>query len=240
VFRGPIGTALAIKSNNRAAMMNIPYGWPYSWPGYESVIKGGIRLLQNGQFATFPRRQGFRDPALFRRATRTAVGLDKKGRLLMVAVGKPIYLSDLASIMKGLGCRDAMSLDGGTSTGLAYGSSVIFSPGRTLSTVLMVVERPASTMPKRKAPAAVAAHRRTPPPVAAQANKTPATSAVAPAPAPAPTPAAPAKATPEEESVTALPAGSVIWRPASLLRVTPQSLLARLRWAFDSLLILPV
>lgn len=150
VFRGPIGTAIAIKPNNRAEMMNIPYGWPYSWPGYESVLKGGIRLLENGEYAAYPRRQGFRDPALFRRATRTAVGLDKKGRLLMVAVGNPIYLSDLASIMKGLGCRDAMSLDGGTSTGLAFGSSVIFMPGRTLSTVLMVVQRPEPPTPKPK------------------------------------------------------------------------------------------
>ncbi len=146
-WRGPVGTALAIRPDNRAEMINIPYGWLYSWPGYEHVIKGGVRLVKDGKYALSPREQGFRDPGLFRRATRTAVGIDRRNRLLMVAVGKPILLSDLAGIMKGLGCRDAMSLDGGTSTGLAHGVHVIMSPGRTLSSVLMVLPRPIKPPP---------------------------------------------------------------------------------------------
>jgi hypothetical protein len=142
VFRGPVGSALAITSDNQAKMMNIPYNWTYSWPGCESAVQGGIRLVQNGQYAVYPRQQGFRDPGLFRPATRTAVGLDNRNRLLMVAVNKQIYLSDLAAIMMELGCTDAMALDGGTSTGLAYGGEVILMPGRTLTNVLMVVQRP--------------------------------------------------------------------------------------------------
>jgi len=142
IFRGPVGSALAITPDNQATMMNIPYNWTYSWPGYESAVQGGIRLVQNGKYAVYPRQQGFRDPALFRPATRTAVGLDGMNRLLMVAVNKPIYLSDLAGIMKALGCVDAMALDGGTSTGLAYGGEVILMPGRTLTNVLLVTRRP--------------------------------------------------------------------------------------------------
>jgi len=142
VFRGPVGSALAIRPDNQAEMLNIPYGWTYSWPGYESAMKGGIRLMQNGQYAVYPRQQGFRDPALFRPATRTAIGLTNGNHLLMVAVNRPIYLSNLAAIMKALGCCDAMALDGGTSTGLACGDDVILMPGRTLTNVLMVIQRP--------------------------------------------------------------------------------------------------
>jgi len=142
IFRGPVGSALAITPDNQATMMNIPYNWTYSWPGFESAVQGGIRLVQNGKFAVYPRQQGFRDPGLFRPATRTAVGLTDANRLLMVAVNKPIYLSDLAGIMKALGCKDAMALDGGTSTGLACGGEVILMPGRTLTNVLIVVRRP--------------------------------------------------------------------------------------------------
>ena len=142
VYRGPVGTALAITPDNKPQMKNIPYGWKYSWPGYESVLKGGIRLVQDGKYAVYPRQQGYRDPGLFRPATRTAIGIDARDRLLMVAINKPILLSDLAGIMKALGCLQAMTLDGGTSTGLAYKDNVIMTPGRTLSTVLMVVQRP--------------------------------------------------------------------------------------------------
>lgn len=140
--RGPVGSALALKPDNTAVIVNIPRGWKASWTGYESVLKGGVRLVQEGKFAVYPRAQGFRDPALFRRATRTAVGLDRRNHLLLVAVNKPIFLSELAGIMKALGCRDAMTMDGGTSTGLAFGSNVIMTPGRTLANVLMVVRRP--------------------------------------------------------------------------------------------------
>ena len=141
-YRGPVGSALALTATNEAQIVNIPYGWTYSWPGYENVLQGGLRLVQNGKYAVYPHDQGFRDPGLFRHATRTAVGLTPAHKLLLVAINKEILLSELAAIMKGLGCRDAMTLDGGTSTGLAYGDDVILTPGRTLSNVLMVMHRP--------------------------------------------------------------------------------------------------
>jgi hypothetical protein len=140
---GGIGSALLVRPDNTAKIVNIPRGWLSSWQGYEMVLRGGVRLVQDGKYAVYPHDQGFRDPALFRQATRTAVGITPQQRLLLVAVGRGIQLSQLAAIMKALGCRDAMTLDGGTSTGLAYGTSVIFTPGRLLSNVLMVVERPA-------------------------------------------------------------------------------------------------
>jgi len=141
-FDGMVGSALAMKPDNTAEIKNIPYQWRYSWPGYESVVQGGIRLVQNGKYAVYPQQQGFRDPGLFRHATRTAVGLKNEKVMLLVGVNKEILLSQLAAIMKGLGCIDAMTFDGGTSTGLAYGSEVLITPGRTLANVLIVVKRP--------------------------------------------------------------------------------------------------
>lgn len=140
-YLGVAGSALAIRADNTAEIVNIPYGWRYSWPGYEHVLQGGMRLVQHSRYAVFPRDQGFRDPTLFEHATRTAVGLIGGKRLLLVAVNKMILLSELAAIMKGLGCTDAMTLDGGYSTGLAIGGHTILLPGRTLSTVLMVTRR---------------------------------------------------------------------------------------------------
>ena len=142
VYLGHAGSALTIKPDNTAAIVNIPYKKNISWKGYESVLQGGVRLVQNGKFAVYPKEQGFKDPGIFRKATRTAVGITDQNKLLLVAVNKEIFLSELAGILKALGCRDAMSLDGGTSTGLAVGLDIIFTPGRMLSNVLMVVRRP--------------------------------------------------------------------------------------------------
>ena len=141
-YIGQLGSALAIRPDNRAEIVNIPAGWRYSWPGYEYVLQGGVRLLEGGAYAVYPRDQGFHDPVLFQHATRTAVGLTSDHHLLLVAVNKMIYLSDLAAVMKALGCRDAMSLDGGNSTGLAVGGNCILLPNRTLPTILMVTRRP--------------------------------------------------------------------------------------------------
>lgn len=146
-YLGPAGSALAITPDNTPAIINIPYGWKYSWPGYETVLQGGVRLVQHGKFAVYPRQHGFRDPGIFRKATRTAVGIKPNKRLVLVGINKPVQLSELAGIMKGMGCTDAMTLDGGTSTGIAYGSSIIINPGRTLATVLQIVRRPPPPAP---------------------------------------------------------------------------------------------
>ena len=146
-FDGFVGSALAIRPGNRAEMIDIPYRRGASWQGYESVIQGGIRLLNNGHNVLSPRSQGFRDPGLFRHAARTGVGITAQNKLLFVALRRGVLLSQFRDIMKSLGCKDAMTLDGGASTGLAFGSHIIIAPGRPLSNVLIVKQRPAPPQP---------------------------------------------------------------------------------------------
>ncbi len=140
-YQGGIGSALAVRTDNVVEIRDIPRGGA-SWMGYETVLRGGLRLLRGGKLAIAARRQGFRDPALFGAASRTAVGLAPRNRLLLVATSAGITLTQLTAVMKGLGCIDAMTLDGGSSTGLAVGASIILTPQRKLSTVLMVQTRP--------------------------------------------------------------------------------------------------
>ena len=129
-----------IDKNGKGKIIDIPYKWEYSWPGYQMVMQGGIRLVENGKSTVYPRSQGFRHNDLFRPAARTAIGIHDD-TLVMLAVTKPILLSKLAAVMKGIGCTEAMTLDGGPSTGLAIGKSIIVNPGRQLPTVLMVVKK---------------------------------------------------------------------------------------------------
>lgn len=147
-YQGGIGSALAMRTDNTLEIRDVPRGGP-PWSGYEAVMRGGLRLVHGGALAITARRQGFRDPALFRATSRTAVGLTSRTRLLLVATSAGISLTKLAAVMKGLGCTEAMTLDGGASTGLAFGGSIILNPARKLSTVLLVQARP--TPPPRPA-----------------------------------------------------------------------------------------
>lgn len=59
-------------------------------------------------------------------ARRSAVCIDPRGRLLLVVTEGPLMLAELAEVLRrptseaGLGCRDAINLDGGSSTQLYF------------------------------------------------------------------------------------------------------------------------
>jgi exopolysaccharide biosynthesis protein len=153
-YDGQVGSALCVTAENKADIVDADRGVPLRWRGYESVLQGGVRLVTNGKKTVYPADQGFRDRALYRPATRTAVGL-RNGKLLMVAATKPMYLSDLARILLDMGVEQGMTMDGGTSTGIAHDGRVLVRPGRALSNVLMVMPRPgmAAGLPLEEAPA---------------------------------------------------------------------------------------
>ncbi len=135
---GRAGTGLAITPDNAALLVPRQVGRKTDWAGYDTVICGGPSLVRGGKIAVDPRAEGFTSGAHFSLAPRTAVGITKYNKLLLVAVGKGIHLSRMAKVMKELGAVEAISLDGGTSTALSYGPSLIFNPGRRLTNVLAV------------------------------------------------------------------------------------------------------
>ena len=110
------------------------------WSRYQTVIAGGMWLVRNGRLALKPRAQGFRDPSLFRPAARVAVGLTGGNELLLVATRQPVTLEGWARTLRALGTRDALNLDGGSSTGLFYRGRVVLRPGRRLTNALVVYE----------------------------------------------------------------------------------------------------
>ena len=63
---------------------------------------------------------------------RTAIGITEDGKIVLfvcdgrITASQGAYLTELAKIMKGLGCKYAMNLDGGGSTGMwVKGSGMI-------------------------------------------------------------------------------------------------------------------
>ncbi len=118
------------------------------WSGVRHVIGGGPRLLAAGQFVG---GEGFRPSFSDRRHPRTALGVLADGRVLLVTVdGRQPYhslgmnLLELAMLLLQLGVTDALNLDGGGSTTLVVGGSVVNLPSdeageRPVSDVLLVL-----------------------------------------------------------------------------------------------------
>ena len=92
---------------------------------------------------TFRAHQFFRalhDPHFLGRSNRSAAGLTPANKLLLVSVPKSISLADLAGVMRGLGCSQAMNLDGGASMAMYYRGRTVLPAGRRLTNILAVYE----------------------------------------------------------------------------------------------------
>lgn len=103
------------------------------------VIGGGPRLLKSGQVYISRNSEQFKSDIANSRAARTAVGINKEGKLVFATVDKcrqsassaksaGATLDELAQIMKDLGCVDAMNLDGGSSSTMVISSEIINTP----------------------------------------------------------------------------------------------------------------
>jgi hypothetical protein len=68
------------------------------------------------------------------------VGLTRYNRLVMVTVARPIYLRQLARLMRSLGCRNAIALDGGSSSAMFYRGRFAARPRRSLTNLLVVYD----------------------------------------------------------------------------------------------------
>lgn len=144
LFRGFIGTAVAITEGNIVSFIPTRYkDTSIDWSPFDTVIRGGPRLVWNGRVAMTAYSDGFRALPIKARRTRTAVGLTRDNRLQFVAVREGITLWELAKVMRAIGAYHAVALDGGTSTAMYYAGNYIANPGRTLTNVMMIYHRKA-------------------------------------------------------------------------------------------------
>jgi len=111
--------------------------------GREGIVNGGPRLLRGGTvdipaFAEgfhYPEDPGFLYRFGLRRNPRTLAGVRPDGRLLLVTVdgrapGHSVGASfaESAALLRALGARDAVNLDGGGSTAMTVGSTLLTRP----------------------------------------------------------------------------------------------------------------
>ena len=141
VNSGYVGTNFVVAENNRASFISrqAMRGHPAKYP---TAIGAGPRLLRHGVFVVNPRAEGYKDPGLFGRRLRVAIGLTKHNKLLLVTVKEPLQFGELAWLMKDLGAVDAMAMDGGASSAQYYRGRALVHPGRQMTNLLVVYENP--------------------------------------------------------------------------------------------------
>ncbi|MCC2668724.1 MAG: putative periplasmic protein [Armatimonadetes bacterium] len=142
IFRGFIGTAVAITEGNLVSFISTEYkDQSIDWSLFDTVIRGGPRLMAGGAVTMTAKSEGFRALPISARRTRTAVGLTRDNRLQFVAVRQGITLWELAKVMRAIGAYHAVALDGGTSTAMYFAGNYVANPGRGLTNVMMIYHR---------------------------------------------------------------------------------------------------
>ena len=126
----PVGTTVALTPDLRPPIFN----------NFPTAIGGGPILVQNGQLNADARSEGFSDAFAAQAAPRSAIGVTPDGNLVLVAIhfspgGRGPTLRETAQIMQQLGVRDALNLDGGTSSSLYLGGTIINRHGSTVGRV---------------------------------------------------------------------------------------------------------
>jgi hypothetical protein len=140
VHSGCIGSALCIDLSNKASIVPLHEGRQNKWSGYETVLCAGPMLVSNGKVSIALKHEGFRG-SLCAPARRTAVGITRSGKLLIVAINRQTSLSAIAKVMVKLNTVDALCLDGGSSTGFYYQGRFMAVPTRALTNCLAVYSK---------------------------------------------------------------------------------------------------
>ena len=135
------GTTLGIKAGNQLEMVTARYSGQPDWSQHWFSVTCGPRLIKDGKVWLKPELEGFKDPHVFDTGGRTAIGYSKEGdKIYLVTFLSILSLEDEAKLMQGIGCYQAMNLDGGASRSLAYRDRIIVPAGRPLTNIIMVYD----------------------------------------------------------------------------------------------------
>ena len=134
-------TTLGIKAGNQLEMVTAREEGQPDWSQHWFSLTCGPRLVKDGKIWLKPKLEGFRDPHVFDTGGRTAIGYPQSGdKIYLVTFLSILSLEDEAKLMQGIGCYQAMNLDGGASRALAYRNKIIVPAGRSLTNVILVYD----------------------------------------------------------------------------------------------------
>lgn len=116
----PVGTQVSLESNTIPADFN----------QYANILGAGPLMLENGRITLDSASEQFNKGFQQQNASRSAIAVHQNEKLMMITVhnrvgGKGPTLTEMATLLKQLGAKDALNLDGGSSTALSLGGQLI-------------------------------------------------------------------------------------------------------------------
>ena len=109
----------------------------FTMEGVTCLVSGAPRLVEGGAICT-TLEAGFQEARFTTMVSpRTAIGKLANGNMVIVSTGAA-SIQQMRELMLQLGCVDAVNLDGGASTALAYQGKVLRPAGRELTVTLQV------------------------------------------------------------------------------------------------------
>jgi hypothetical protein len=139
--RGRRGSVLAIDWRGKAHIFDLGFGEKVDWLSYRFGLRAAVRVVRGGNVDPNPKAQKFRDARIWGRAPRTAVGIDRHGKLHFFSTTHPVSLNELGWAMVKRGVVDGINLDGGGSTLMYYRGTYLVSTQRKLNNLLVLHER---------------------------------------------------------------------------------------------------
>ncbi len=137
---GSVGSVMTIGDDGKARVRSLEgkMGRHIDWAGTKFAVSAGPTLITDGTIAISPGSEGFKDRGLYGARMRAAMGVTEQNKLLLLTSRQPVTLHELARIFENLGARDAVNLDGGSSTALYHGGKVVSRPRRSLTNLIAV------------------------------------------------------------------------------------------------------
>ena len=99
----------------------------------QTLIGTGPILVRSYLINPVPQAEGYGDSHVWGRAPRSAIGILSTKKLVLVSTRAKLSLRELAKVMRQLGARDAIALDGGSSVGIAWKGKVLIHPKRKIA-----------------------------------------------------------------------------------------------------------
>lgn len=102
------------------------------WANYSHAVGAGPRLLRDGNVLITGDTERFQADVRLGRVARTALGITRDGRVVLLVVEAPgpygggATLEELAAELKAYGVRDAMNLDGGGSSSMTIAGEISY------------------------------------------------------------------------------------------------------------------
>jgi exopolysaccharide biosynthesis protein len=111
---------------------------PLFWGSVREGLEAGPLLVRKGRSCPDPASEGFSSPKILSMScARSALGITNDGYLLLVTTDGTI--GQLAEMMRMMGAREAINLDGGASSALWCRGKYITAPGREISNALVIL-----------------------------------------------------------------------------------------------------